>query len=45
MFEPFSNLPVALPEPSHLLLNIIVYRLPNKIKNLLNKQRKQGDDP
>ena len=34
-FEVFTNIPVSLPEPSKLLLNIIVHRLPNKVKSII----------
>ena len=41
-FDLFTNIPVSLPEPSQLLLNVIVHRLPMKIKNLL--ETKAGED-
>ena len=34
-FDVFTNIPVSLPEPSQLLLNIIVHRLPSKLKNIV----------
>ena len=34
-YEVFTNIPVSLPEPSKLLLNIIVHRLPSKVKSIL----------
>jgi ubiquitin C-terminal hydrolase len=34
-FDVFTNIPVSLPEPSQLLVNVIIYRLPSKVKLLL----------
>jgi hypothetical protein len=42
-FEVFTNIPVSLPEPSQLLLNIIVHRLPNKVKCMLQTKKKKED--
>ncbi len=43
-FDNFTSIPLSLPEPSKLLINVIVYRLPRSLKELLsgiplNKQR------
>lgn len=35
-FDNFTSIPLSLPEPSKILINIIVYRLPSEIKDLLN---------
>ena len=35
-FDVFSNIPLSLPEPSKVLLNVIIYRLPNEVKDLIN---------
>jgi hypothetical protein len=37
-FDVFTNIPLSLPEPSHLMLNIIVHRLPKNVKVLLDQQ-------
>lgn len=34
-FDVFTNIPVSLPEPSQLLVNVIIHRLPSKVKLLL----------
>jgi len=34
-FDVFTNIPVSLPEPSMLLVNFIIHRLPSKVKFLL----------
>lgn len=34
-FDVFTNIPLSLPEPSKVMLNIIVYRLPNELKDIL----------
>lgn len=39
-FDNFTNIPLSLPEPSKILLNVIVYRLPNDIKDLINGDNK-----
>lgn len=38
-FDIFTNIPLSLPEPTKVILNVIVYRLPNEIKDIIN-----GDD-
>ena len=35
-FDIFSQISLSLPEPTQVTLSIIVYRLPNKIKDILN---------
>ena len=35
-FDVFTNIPLSLPEPSKVLLHIIIYRLPNEIKNIIH---------
>jgi len=35
-FDIFSNIPMSLPEPTSVTLEIIVHRLPNKTKDILN---------
>ena len=37
-FDIFSHLPISLPEPTQQTLSIIVYRIPNKIKDILNNR-------
>ncbi len=34
-FDMFTNIPLSLPEPSKIVLNVIVYRLPNEIKDIM----------
>jgi ubiquitin C-terminal hydrolase len=34
-YDIFSNIPVPLPEPTQQTISIIIYRLPNKIKDIL----------
>lgn len=36
MYDIFANIPVSLPEPSELFLNIIVHRIPNKVKYIIH---------
>ena len=38
-YEVFTSIPVSLAEPSQLVLNVIVHRLPNKIKNVVQDPR------
>jgi ubiquitin carboxyl-terminal hydrolase 8 len=38
-YEVFTSIPVSLAEPSQLLLNVIVHRLPSKIKNVVMDPR------
>lgn len=35
-FDNFTSIPLSLPEPSKILINIIIYRLPSELKDLLN---------
>jgi|TARA_B110000285_G_C15102964_1_gene606114 ubiquitin C-terminal hydrolase len=45
-FDVFTNIPLSLPEPSQLFLNIVVHRLPKKVKYIISpKQRhkKEGE--
>lgn len=35
-FDIFTNIPLSLPEPSKVLLHIIIYRLPNEIKDIIH---------
>lgn len=35
-FDNFTSIPLSLPEPSKILINIIIYRLPSDLKDLLN---------
>ena len=35
-FEIFSNVPLSLPEPTQMTISIIIYRVPNKVKDILN---------
>ena len=35
-FDNFTSIPLSLPEPSKILINIIIYRLPSELKELLN---------
>ncbi|CDW76980.1 ubiquitin carboxyl-terminal hydrolase 15 [Stylonychia lemnae] len=38
-FDIFTNIPLSLPEPSKILLNVVIYRLPNEIKDMLQGSR------
>jgi len=42
-YEVFTNIPLSLPEPSKLLLNIVVHRLPSKVKYIIAPQDTQTD--
>lgn len=35
-FDMFTNIPLSLPEPTKIMLNITIYRLPNDIKDILS---------
>ena len=35
-FDNFSTVPVSLPEPTQISISIIVYRVPNKAKDIIN---------
>jgi hypothetical protein len=35
-FDNFTSIPLSLPEPSKILVKILLYRLPNELKDLLN---------
>ena len=37
-FDIFSNIPLSLPEPSQTTLSILVYRVPNRVKDILNNK-------
>lgn len=37
-FDMFSHMPVSLPEPTQQTLSIIVYRIQNKLKDILNNR-------
>jgi len=37
-FDIFTNIPLSLPEPSKILLHVVIYRLPNELKDMI-----QGD--
>jgi ubiquitin C-terminal hydrolase len=37
-FDTFSHLPISLPEPTQQTLSIIIYRIPNRIKDILNNR-------
>ena len=41
IFDVFTNIPLSLPEPSQLLLNIVVHRLPSKIKLIIDAKPKK----
>ena len=41
IFDVFTNIPLSLPEPSALLLNIVVHRLPSKIKYIIDARPKK----
>jgi len=34
-FDIFTSIPLSLPEPSKIVLNVIVYRLPNELKDIM----------
>ena len=38
-FDIFTNIPVSLPEPSKILLHVVIYRLPNELKDLITGDR------
>lgn len=38
-FDNINSIPLSLPEPSKILINIIVYRLPSEIKAILSGHR------
>jgi ubiquitin C-terminal hydrolase len=35
-FDTFTSIPLSLPEPSKLLINVVIYRLPRRLKDLLS---------
>jgi ubiquitin C-terminal hydrolase len=37
-FDIFTNIPLSLPEPQKILINVTVYRIPNEIKDIINGQ-------
>ena len=37
-FDIFSNVPISLPEPSQQSVSIIVYRVPNRVKDILQNK-------
>ena len=37
-FDTFSSLPLDLPEPSQRTISIIVYRVPNRVKDILSNK-------
>ena len=43
-FDVFTNIPVSLPESLQLHLYVIIYRLPRKIKALLEDPRFQNTE-
>ena len=49
-FDIFTSVPLSLPEPATVLLNIVVHRLPTNLKNVIKKldtyqpPRRQGAD-
>ena len=43
-FDIFSNVPLSLPEPSQQTLSVIVYRIPNRIKDILNGKVVKDED-
>jgi hypothetical protein len=32
----FTNIPLSLPEPTKILLHVILYRLPNEMKDIIH---------
>ena len=42
-FDIFSNVPLSLPEPTQQSLSIIVYRIPNRIKDILQNKTVKDD--
>lgn len=40
-FDIFSNIPLSLPEPKKIVLHVIIYRLPNEIKDILKGKGKE----
>ena len=43
-FDIFSNVPLSLPEPTQQTLSIIVHRIPNRLKDILNNKIVKDDD-
>ena len=41
-FDIFTNIPLSLPEPSKILINVVIYRLPNEIKDMISGLRPQS---
>ena len=39
-FDIFTNVPLSLPEPSKVVINVIVSRQPNEIKDILLNNKK-----
>jgi ubiquitin C-terminal hydrolase len=39
-FDVFTNIPLSLPEPSKVKLNVVIYRLPNEIKDIIQGKNK-----
>ena len=37
-FDIFSNIPLSLPEPSQQTVSVIVYRVPNRVKDILQNK-------
>jgi ubiquitin carboxyl-terminal hydrolase 4/11/15 len=43
-FDNFTSIPLSLPEPSKILINIIVYRLPDSLRELMaGRLNRDGD--
>ena len=42
-FDIFSNVPVSLPEPTKTTVSVIVYRVPNRIKDILHNKIVKND--
>ena len=40
-FDIFTNVPLSLPEPTKIVINIIVSRQPNDIKDIINSNTKE----
>ena len=37
-YDIFSNIPLSLPEPSQQTVSVLIYRIPNRIKDILNNK-------
>ena len=43
-YDIFSNIPLSLPEPSQQTISILVYRVPNRVKDILNNKTTRDEN-